>query len=78
MSAFLRVELTPLRGGRAERGSRRPDRRQVFKVLSQDEDVGMEEMFKFFSKGGEWVQQRFVEQNHEAPCVMLVRSLAWV
>ena len=43
-----------------------------------DKDVGVEEIVMVFSQDGEQVQQRIVELNHEAPCVLLVRSLAWV
>ena len=51
---------------------------QLFVEQIIDEDVGMEEIFKVFSQDGEWVQQRFVKQNREAPRVFLVRGLAWV
>ena len=81
--------LDGVEGGQG--GRRRRRRCVVFKVFSQDrvlqrfveqiidEDAVVEEIVKIFSQDGEWVQQRFVELNHEAPSsVWLVRSLAWV
>ena len=63
---------------------------KVFEFFSQDrvlerfvvqffEDEVVEEIFKVFLHVGVWVQQRFMEEKHEATtCVLLVRSLAWV